>query len=122
MGTDGPSRARLRAYRRGHLAEYAAALFLLAKGYRIVGLRYRTKIGEIDIIARKRDLVACIEVKARQSEESAVFAVSGTAQRRIRAASDLWLSRQPDAHRLSLRYDIVAVLPWRVPVHLKDAF
>lgn len=122
MATEAQKRLRRKALRRGHLAEYLAALYLMAKGYRILAVRYRTKAGEIDLIARKRDLIACIEVKARASEHSAVFAVTGTAQHRIRAASDVWLARQPDPHRLSLRYDIVAVLPWRLPRHLPGAF
>jgi len=116
------NRDRQRAFRRGHVSEYCAALYLLAKGFRIRAIRYRTKLGEIDIIARRGDLVLCVEVKARRDVDSAVFAVTGTAQRRIRAASAIWLSRQPDADRLSLRYDIVAVLPWRLPRHLADAF
>ncbi|MFD1329259.1 YraN family protein [Mycoplana ramosa] len=122
MATEAERKLRRRAFRRGHVAEFVAALYLLAKGYRVLALRYRTRVGEIDIIARKRDLVICVEVKARRSEESAVFAVTGTAQRRIRAASDLWLARQRDAHRLSVRYDIIAVRPWRIPRHLPDAF
>ncbi len=113
---------RLKAFRRGHVSEYAAALYLMAKGYRIRAIRHRTKLGEIDIIAQRGDLVVCVEVKARRDLDSAVFAVTGIAQQRIRAASDLWLARQPDAHRLSLRYDIVAVLPWRLPRHFEDAF
>ncbi|MDQ0318646.1 putative endonuclease [Pararhizobium capsulatum DSM 1112] len=113
---------KLKALRRGAIAEYRAMLALVFQGYRIVAFRYRTKLGEIDIIARKGDLVACIEVKARANLDSAVTAVSPTAQRRIRAASDLWLSRQPDATRLSIRYDIISVSPWRWPVHLIDAF
>jgi putative endonuclease len=113
---------RLKAFRRGHVSEYLAALYLLAKGYRIRAIRYRTKAGEIDIIARRGDLVVCVEVKARRDADSADFAVTGTAQRRIRAASEVWLARQPDAHRISLRYDIVAVRPWRLPRHFVDAF
>lgn len=122
MATEAEKKLRRKAFRRGHRAELVAALYLIARRYRILAIRYRTKVGEIDIIARKGDLVACIEVKARASEEGAVFAVTGTAQHRIRAASDVWLARQPDAHRLSIRYDIVAVLPWRLPRHLPDAF
>lgn len=113
---------RRRAFRRGRVAEYMAAAFLLAKGYRICAVRYRTKLGEIDLVARTGDLVVCVEVKARRDVDSAVFAVTGSAQHRIRAASDLWIARQPDAHRLSLRYDIVAVRPWRLPRHFVDAF
>ena len=122
MKADRPDASKLKALKRGHLAEYRAALCLVLKGYRIVAMRYRTRLGEIDIIARRGDLIACVEVKARASFDGAVFAVSDTAQRRIRAASDIWLARQTDFHRLSVRYDIVAVLPWRWPRHLPDAF
>jgi putative endonuclease len=112
----------LKALRRGSLAEYRAALSLLMKGYRIVAFRYRTKLGEIDIIARKGNLIACVEVKARRSLKDSVFAVSDLAQRRIRAASDLWLAKQPDFVLLSVRYDIISVVAWRWPIHLPDAF
>ncbi len=122
MATDGPDRRKLEAQRRGRFAEYRAALCLIVKGYRIVAMRHRTKLGEIDIIARRGDLIACVEVKARRSAEAGVFAVTATAQHRIRAASDLWLARQPDVARLSVRYDIVTVTPWRWPRHLPDAF
>ncbi|CAN7536430.1 MULTISPECIES: YraN family protein [Ensifer] len=122
MATEGPDRRRLGAQRRGRFAEYRAALCLIVKGYRIVAMRHRTKLGEIDIIARRGDLIACVEVKARRSADDGVFAVTGTAQHRIRAASDLWLARQPDFARLSVRYDIITVTPWRWPRHLPDAF
>lgn len=122
MGNRAADPDRLKAFRRGHFSEYVAALYLIAKGFRIRAIRYRTKLGEIDIIARRGDLVVCVEVKARRDVGSAVFAVTGTAQRRIRAASEIWLSHQPDGHRLSLRYDIVAIRPWRLPRHLPDAF
>ncbi|MCF6369344.1 YraN family protein [Rhizobium halophilum] len=116
------SKLRRQAERRGHFAEYIAALFLLAKGYRILAIRFRTRAGEIDLVARKGDLAVFVEVKARADERAAIDAVSITAQRRIRAASDVWLSKRPDAARLSQRYDVVAVLPGRLPRHFRDAF
>ena len=115
-------RNRIRANRKGILSEWLVAGFLILKGYRIVAMRYRTKLGEIDLVARKGDLVAMIEVKARNTIEQAVDAVNPTTMRRIQNASDLWLAKQPDAKKLSIRYDIVAVQPWRLPIHLKDAF
>ena len=83
-----PSRLRRRAERRGQVTEYFAALVLLLKGYRVVAMRYRTKVGEVDIIARKGDLAVFVEVKAKVGEREAIDAVGVTAQRRIRAASD----------------------------------
>jgi putative endonuclease len=113
---------RRKAFIRGHLSEYYAAIYLLLKGYRIVGMRFRAKSGEIDIIARKADLVAFIEVKARRMTGDAIFAVDPATQRRIRNASLAWIARQADATALSYRYDIIAISPWRRPRHFTDAF
>ncbi len=113
---------RRRAEKRGHAAEYWAALYLMLKGYRILALRYRTPLGEIDLIAKRRDVVAFVEVKARRNEQSAVDAVSYQSQRRIRAAADIWLTRRQDAHMLSQRFDIIAILPRRLPAHFINAF
>lgn len=106
------------AFFRGHSAERLAAFALMLKGFRIVARRYRTRLGEIDLIARRGDLVLIVEVKARASFEAAQFAVTPQAMRRIEAAADLWLQRQTDRARLSLRFDMVAVLPRRWPKHV----
>jgi len=113
---------RRKAFIRGHVSEYYAALYLLLKGYRIAAIRFRAKSGEIDIIARKGDLVAFVEVKARRIIGDAVFAVDPSTQRRIRNASLVWIAGQRDAAVLSYRYDIIAVSPWRRPQHFRDAF
>ena len=99
-----------------------AALSLMLKDYRIAAMRYKTPEGEIDIVARKRDLVAFVEVKARRDLAEGVDAVSYPAQRRIAATGELFISRQKDSARLSWRCDIVVISPWRWPVHLEDAF
>ncbi|KGF66723.1 hypothetical protein LL06_26570 [Hoeflea sp. BAL378] len=122
MSADGRLASKRRFERRGRRAEWMAALALVLKGYRIAALRYRTPLGEIDIVARKGDLVALVEVKARRELGAGVDAVSASAQRRIQAAGALFVSRQPDSARLSWRCDIVVVSPWRWPVHLEDAF
>jgi putative endonuclease len=121
VDVDGRSR-KLRAYRLGFRAEALASLALLAKGYRIVARRYRTRLGEIDLIARRGDLAAIVEVKARPSLDEAMDAIGRETAWRIEGAADLWLARQPDQARLSLRFDLVAVLPWRWPVHVEDIF
>jgi putative endonuclease len=113
---------RFRAYRRGHRGERLAALALMLKGFRIVARRYRTKLGEIDLIARRGDLVLIVEVKARPTLIAAMEALTRTSERRIEAAADLWLSRQPDHGSLSVRFDMVAVLPRRWPVHVENVF
>lgn len=118
----GASARKLKAYRRGHRGEWLAALALMLKGFRILERRYRTKLGEIDLIARRGDLVLIVEVKARRTLIEAMEAIGRDSERRIEAAADLWLARQPDHVRLSLRFDLVAVLPRRWPVHVSNAF
>ncbi|MBX3583023.1 MAG: YraN family protein [Rhizobiaceae bacterium] len=115
-------RKRRKAYRRGHSSEWLAAVALMAKGFRIVARRYRTKLGEIDLIARRGDLVLIVEVKARKTLMEAMDALRSESERRIEGAADLWLSRQRDHAKLSLRFDMVAVLPWRWPVHVENVF
>jgi putative endonuclease len=113
---------RRKAYRRGHRGEWLAALALILKGFRIIARRYRTKLGEIDLIARRGDLVLIVEVKVRATLIEAMDAIAYQSERRIEAAADLWLSRQPDHGRLSIRFDMVAVLPRRWPVHVENMF
>lgn len=116
------SRERRRAYRLGHLAEAAAASLLVLKGYRIVARRYRSHLGEIDLIARRGRLLAFVEVKARASEAEAFDALGPAGERRILAAADLWIARHPQAAALDQRFDMILVLPWRLPRHVPDAF
>lgn len=120
----GPSqkKRRQRAQRLGRWAEWFAALALVLKAYRVQAIRYRTKLGEIDVIARKGDLVVVVEVKARRTVAEAVDSVGWHAQRRIHDAADMWLARQHSPEKLSIRFDIIAICPWRWPVHLPDAF
>ena len=116
------SAASRKAYRRGHHGEWLAAAALMLKGYRILARRYRTRLGEIDLIARRGDLVLIVEVKARRTLMEAMEAIGHESERRIEAAADFWLSRQSDYGRLSVRFDMVAVLPWRWPVHVENAW
>lgn len=109
-------------HRRGIRGEWFASLALMLKGYRIVARRYRTRLGEIDLIARKGNLILIVEVKVRTTLVSAMEAIGRMNEKRIEAAADLWLMRQPDHAKLSIRFDMVAVLPYRWPVHVMNVF
>lgn len=113
---------RQKAFRSGIWSERLAAFSLRLKGYRILERNFRVKSGEIDIIASKGDLIAIVEVKSRKTLNQAIDAVGFENQNRVRAATDWWLSKQQNAHMLSVRFDIISVQPLRWPVHLKDAF
>lgn len=111
-----------KALARGVRGEWLAALSLRLRGYSIVERNFRCKSGEIDIIIRKGDQIAFVEVKVRDSENAALDAVGALSRRRITNAANFWISRRRDAHRLSWRFDIVAVVPGHWPRHFPEAF
>lgn len=114
--------ARRRAERRGQIGERAASLWLGLKGYRVLARQVRTGVGEIDIVARRADVVAFVEVKTRARYDQAVEAVTPGARRRIEAAARQWMAGNPAYARFAGRFDIIAIRPWRLPVHLRDAW
>ena len=113
---------RLAAFQTGLSAESRAAACLLAKGDRILARRFRTPHGEIDIVARRRNLLAFVEVKARASLDEAAYAVTPRQQWRIVAAAQAWLIAHPEHAELELRFDAVLIAPRRLPRHLLAAF
>jgi len=110
------------AFRFGLSAESRAAALLIAKGYRILARRYRSAVGEIDIVARRRHTLVFVEVKAREDFDAAAEAVGPRQQRRIIAAAAAWLAAHPQHGELDMRFDVVLVVPGRLPRHLTAAF
>lgn len=113
---------RKQAERRGRWAETLAAISLMLKGYTILARRVRTSAGEIDLIAKRKNLIAFIEVKARKTHALALEAVTTTAQKRITRTAELWMAKRPDLSVCDWRYDIITVTPKRWPRHMRDAW
>jgi putative endonuclease len=113
---------RVAAFRTGLSAETRAAAFLMAKGYRILAKRFRTPYGEIDIVARKRNLIVFIEVKARGRLDDAAYAVTPRQQARIIDAAQVWLMTHPEHADFEMRFDAMLIAPRRLPRHLLAAF
>ncbi len=117
-----PRRERVAAFRLGLSAESRAAMFPIAKGYRIVARRWKTPFGEINIIARRRRALVFVEVKARDRADEAAEAVTERTKRRIVAAAELWLAHHPDDNERDIRFDVMLVAPGRMPQHIVNAF
>ena len=113
---------RLLAYRRGDRAELLCLWHLRFKGYRILARRYRTPVGEVDLIARRGQVLAAIEVKARPDIASAGEAVTPRQRQRVARALSHFLSGRPDLAHLAPRFDVMLVIPRRWPRHLIDAW
>ena len=113
---------RLAAFRTGLSAEARAAAYLMAKGYRVLAKRFKTPYGEIDLVARKRNLIAFIEVKARATLDDAAYAVTARQQARIVNAAQAWLMGHPEHAEFDLRFDAILIAPRRLPRHVLAAF
>ena len=110
---------RKAAEKRGRRGELLAAALLVCKGYRILGRRVKTRAGEIDLIAKSPSGIVCfVEVKTRPDAALATEAIGGKQRGRIVRAAELYLAGRP----LSCRFDVVTVVPGRLPRHLKDAW
>jgi putative endonuclease len=117
-----PKLERQVAFRFGISAESRAAALLIAKGFRILARRYRSPVGEIDIVARRRNLLIFVEVKARERLDDAAWSVTERQRARIIAAAEAWLADHPDPSIQDIRFDAMLVAPGRVPQHITAAF
>ena len=116
------SKRRRKAHARGHSAERWAAWYLRLTGWRILKRRYKTRAGEIDLIAKKRKTVAFVEVKARKTRAAALEAVTPASQRRIANAARIFVTEHPKAGFFTLRFDVIVIRPWALPERIENAF
>ena len=114
--------ARVKAYRRGLFAETVTALLLRLKGYAIVARRYKTPVGEIDLVALKGRRLAFIEVKRRKSTDDAAWTIPTRQKRRIVRAAQYWLAGHPSYAGHDIAFDVVLAAPWTFPRYIANAF
>ena len=116
------SAIRREAERRGRRAETVAVWLLRLKGYRLLARRYKTPVGEIDLIVRRGQTIAFVEVKSRPTMAEASEAATPAGRRRIARAASFWLARNPEAATLSLRFDVIVLASGHWPRHLVGVF
>jgi putative endonuclease len=110
---------RQEAERGGRRAERLAAWWLRLKGWRILAMRARTPVGEVDLIARRGKVLAFIEVKARATEADAALALDEYRLRRVARAAEALLPRyMRDGD--TVRLDAMFIVPWRLPRHMTN--
>lgn len=112
---------------RGGWGEEQAARYLEARGYAVLARNYRTRFGELDIIAEKDGFLAFVEVKTRKNDRFAAAreAVTPAKQERLRITAELWLQEHPTGRQP--RFDVIEV--YGAPeggaarvVHMENAF
>lgn len=110
------------ARRSGRSAEVLAALWLMAKGYRILGFRLKTPQGEIDLLARRGRVLAVVEVKRRTDLAQALAAVTPEQRLRLIRAAGAVAGRRKALKGLDIRLDLFALAPGGRPRHIVGAW
>jgi putative endonuclease len=106
----------------GRRAEIWAAVWLMLKGYRILGFRLKTPQAEIDLLAQKGQVLAVVEVKSRTSLANALEAVGRDQRERLRRAGRTLAARRPALRNAAVRLDLIALAPGKLPKHSPDAW
>jgi len=109
----------------GLAGEAIAATYLEGDGYAILSRRFKTKEGEIDLVAAQRGLIVFVEVKARATAEDGAAALEGLARdhKRIVAAGNAWCAQNPDhAAQCDFRFDVILIVAGQVAEHIPNAF
>ncbi len=125
--SDQAHKKKRKAYLWGQGAEWLSIALLTLKGYRVLARRFKCKSGEIDLIAQRGNLICFIEVKARSSRQDALNALSWHQRQRIIKAAEWYLARNiygknENIQDFCCRFDLIAVEPWALPTHVKDAW
>lgn len=116
------TRNRIAGYKKGRWAEMIAALYLICKAYRILAWRYKTKYGEVDLVAVRGRTLVFIEVKARMTRGEGLEAITPKSQQRILQAAQHFVQRHKRYADYSWRFDAIVVNPRALPYHMPDAW
>ncbi len=107
----------------GREGEARAAQYLRRHGWTMLDANYRSRFGEIDLIARKRNTVAFVEVKLRRDARfaAAAEAVTQRKQEKLRLTAQQWIAEHGDT--LDLRFDIIEIYTASGEInHIENAF
>ena len=121
-GSKPKSPDRLAAEAFGRRGEDLAAWLLRLKLYRIRATRFKTPVGEIDLVAERFGVTVFIEVKTRGADDSERTALEAVNRQRIVRAAEFYLARHPALAGHPLRFDVIFLAPGRWPRHLVNAF
>lgn len=111
---------KLKNYKFGIFAEFLSCLILNVKGYKILERRYKTKLGEIDIIAQKNNFICFIEVKARKKKNNEVL--TSKQRERITDAAKHYIARKVQYNDLNYRFDLIIYTPPLTLKHIISAW
>jgi len=93
-------------------AEAEVAALLTGRGFVVLGSNVRVGRLELDVIARKRDLLVVVEVRARSTDAfgDPLGTIDAKKVARIRRATATWLASRPDLRSVRVRFDAVGIV------------
>jgi len=109
------------AERKGREGEAEAARWLVEQGWDMLAERRKTKLGEIDLIARKNGLVAFVEVKWRKRASDLATAIDERRLARVAAAVEL-VAHEYAGFGEDVRIDVILLAPGSMPRHIENAW
>ncbi len=109
-----------KSWLKGVYAEIFAALYLKIKGYKIIGRRLKTPVGEIDILCQKAETLSVVEVKYRPTLETAAYSITHRQMERL-AKTVQWIDGGK-YFRMKIRFDVLFIVPYKLPKHLKNVW
>jgi putative endonuclease len=112
---------RQAAEARGRDGERRAAWWLWLRGWRILDQRVRTAVGEIDIVAKRGNIVAFVEVKTRRTAAELDYAIDERRLARVAAAAELLMPRFAGPGD-DIRVDVILIAPRTLPRHIENAW
>ena len=113
---------------KGQEGEERASRYLRRRGYRVVDRNVRAGRGELDIVARKGDLLVFVEVKSYPNREQGLLAVHEDKCDRLRSAASAYRGRHAELATLQCRFDLIILTPsggmspFPKVEHLQDVF
>lgn len=108
------------SHKKGVFYENCATIYLQCKGYSLLRKRYKTPVGEIDLLMCRGDTLVGVEIKQRKHQKDVMSAITPFQQRRIQKCL-LWAS-QHFPQFCNLRIDTVLISPFKWPIHIQNAF
>ena len=100
-----------KTYQFGYFSEKYVMIFLWIKGYKILKHRYKSSFGEIDVIAKKKNFIVFIEVKARYKKINIENVLTAHQIQRIKKSAEDFIAKNRKLQNCSRRFDFIEVRP-----------
>ncbi len=115
-------KGRKKSEKQGRRAEILSLWYLRCKGYYLISARYKCPVGEADLVMKTGHTLVFVEVKWRKSIDQAIESLRKKQRQRIEAAAKFFLAKNHTLQDCSVRFDVIALAPRRLPRHIKGAW